>query len=79
MSWQGFLMPNHDITWTIDGASYDLTYVEATRVLGEIAVAFKNHDLEREIEITPLGKEADGAIRVKVGSMSNFTFDQRVS
>jgi hypothetical protein len=72
-------MPNHDITLTIDGDSYGLTYIEATRVLGEIAAAFQNQDLSREIEFTPLGKEADGAIRVTVGSMSNFTFDQQVS
>lgn len=72
-------MPNHDITLTIDGDSYGLTYVDATRVLVEIAAAFQTNDLNREIEITPLGEEADGAIRVTVGSMSDFTFDQQVS
>ncbi len=72
-------MPNHDITLTIEGDSYGLTYIEAAKVLREIAAAFHNHDLSREIEFTPLGKEADGTTRVTVGSMSNFTFDQQVS
>lgn len=72
-------MPTHDITLTVEGESYDLTYVEASRVLEEIAAAFRDHDLSREIEITPLGKESDGAIRVTVGFMSSFSIKQQVS
>lgn len=72
-------MPTYDITLTIEGQSYGLTYMEASRVLQEIAAAYRDHDLSREIEITPLGKESDGAIHVTVGFMSSFSFEQQVS